>query len=113
MPNLRLICAVSFKAFLINIGHPKIFLNVHDSFMVYEQLEKLELTEHCDRMLAALWSFKAELTDSKSPNRVDEDTNAKFAKLMAKLEELSIRLAERDIDYKLLSGTEDPCRIYT
>ncbi|CDI80302.1 kinesin heavy chain, putative [Eimeria praecox] len=66
-------------------------------------LEKLELTEHCDRMLAALWSFKAELTDSKSPNRVDEDTNAKFAKLMAKLEELSIRLAERDIDYKLLS----------
>lgn len=69
------------------------------------QLEKIELTEHCDRMLAALWSFKAELTDSKSRHRVDEDTNAKFAKLMAKLEELSIRLAEREIDYKLLSGT--------
>lgn len=68
------------------------------------QLEKLELSEHCDRMLAALWSFKAELTDSRSPNRVDEDTNAKFGKLMAKLEEISIRLAERDIDYKLLSG---------
>ncbi|KAL8435565.1 hypothetical protein ACSSS7_002410 [Eimeria intestinalis] len=67
------------------------------------QLEKLELSEHCDRMLAALWSFKAELTDSKSPNRVDDDTNAKFGKLMAKLEELSIRLAERDIDYRLLS----------
>ncbi|KAL8455599.1 hypothetical protein Emag_000594 [Eimeria magna] len=66
-------------------------------------LEKLELSEHCDRMLAALWSFKAELTDSKSPNRVDDDTNAKFGKLMAKLEELSIRLAERDIDYRLLS----------
>ncbi|CDJ64465.1 kinesin heavy chain, putative [Eimeria necatrix] len=66
-------------------------------------LEKIELTEHCDRMLAALWSFKAELTDSKSRHRVDEDTNAKFAKLMAKLEELSIRLAEREIDYKLLS----------
>ncbi|CDJ29234.1 LOW QUALITY PROTEIN: kinesin heavy chain, putative [Eimeria mitis] len=66
-------------------------------------LEKLELTEHCERMLAALWSFKAELTDAQSPNRIDEDTNAKFAKLMAKLEELSIRLAERDIDYKLLS----------
>ncbi|KAL8272372.1 hypothetical protein Esti_003662 [Eimeria stiedai] len=66
-------------------------------------LEKLELSEHCDRMLAALWSFKAELTDSKSPNRVDDDTNAKFGKLMAKLEELSIRLVERDIDYRLLS----------
>ncbi|KAL8438827.1 hypothetical protein Efla_003864 [Eimeria flavescens] len=66
-------------------------------------LEKLELSEHCDRLLAALWSFKAELTDSKSPNRVDDDTNAKFGKLMAKLEELSIRLAERDIDYRLLS----------
>lgn len=68
------------------------------------QLEKLELSEHCDRMLAALWSFKAELTDSKSPSRVDEDTNAKFGKLMAKLEEISIRLSERDIDYRLLSG---------
>ncbi|OEH74463.1 kinesin heavy chain-like protein [Cyclospora cayetanensis] len=66
-------------------------------------LERIELTEHCDRMLAALWSFKAELTDSNSPNRVDKDTNAKFGKLMAKLEELSIRLAERDIDYRLLS----------
>lgn len=78
---------------------------VYDAASVRMQLEKIELTEHCDRMLAALWSFKAELTDSKSRHRVDEDTNAKFAKLMAKLEELSIRLAEREIDYKLLSGT--------
>lgn len=69
------------------------------------QLERLELSEHCERLLAALWGFKAELEASREAGSVEEDTNAKFGKLMAKLEELSVKLAEKDVDYKLLSGT--------
>ena len=67
--------------------------------LLFGQMERMELSEHCERLLAAVWNYKTELANSS-----DVDSNAKFGKLMTKLEELSFQLAERSADFNILAG---------
>lgn len=69
------------------------------------QLEKLEFSDHCERLLGAVTAFKQELQEKQDAKLIEEDTNAKFGKLMNKIEEISIKLGERNVEYRLLSGT--------
>nr|CEL67613.1 TPA: kinesin heavy chain, putative [Neospora caninum Liverpool] len=67
-------------------------------------LERVEFSDHCERLLGALMDFKAELQRRQEKKTVEEDTNAKFGKLMSKIEEISIQLSERNVDYRLLTS---------
>ncbi|EPT28667.1 kinesin heavy chain, putative [Toxoplasma gondii ME49] len=66
-------------------------------------LERVEFSDHCERLLGALMEFKAELQRRQEKKIVEEDTNAKFGKLMSKIEEMSIQLSERNADFRLLT----------
>ncbi|PFH38394.1 putative kinesin heavy chain [Besnoitia besnoiti] len=66
-------------------------------------LEKVEFSDHCERLLGALMEFKADLQRRQEKKTLEEDTNAKFGKLMSKIEEMSLQLSQSNADYRLLT----------